>query len=241
MGGLPRADIDFASPVPGHLNGDVGRPAEAIQAETLAGPDAAELERPVADDAGTEQRGRFLISKDLRDAIGERFGDHRILRIPAVHVEPRELRRLAQVFASAPAEPTLPAHPSEPCHADPIPLGDQRHSGADRIHSAHHLMSRHDRKPHGLQFALHDMQISPADAAGLHPYPHFPGAGLRHRPLLQGQRSLLHRPAPRQDHGSHITLRLSALRRAGRSCPLRRPHPGRDHRGFRIGLRDSPS
>ena len=118
-------------------------------------------------------------------AIGERFGDHRILRIPAVHVEPRELRRLAQVFASAPAEPTLPAHPSEPCHANPIPFGDQRHSGADRIHSAHHLMSRHDRKPHGLQFALHDMQISPADAAGLHPYPHLPDAGLRHRPLLQ--------------------------------------------------------
>ena len=49
-------DVDLAAPVTRHLDGDVGRTPEAVEAQPLAGLDLTQPQCPVADDPGAEKR-----------------------------------------------------------------------------------------------------------------------------------------------------------------------------------------
>ena len=109
-----------------------------------------------------------------------------------------ELRRVAQILAPAGAIAAMAAGVAEPGRADPR-ANSQRHAGADRLDSADDLVSRHDRRLGVRQFAVDDMQIGAADAAGLDPQPRFarPRLGLGallHDELLAG---------PPQHHRAH--------------------------------------
>jgi hypothetical protein len=49
-----RTDIDLTAPMACDLDGDVCRCAEAIEPKALAWLDAAETQRPIADNTGTQ-------------------------------------------------------------------------------------------------------------------------------------------------------------------------------------------
>ena len=55
---------------------------------------------------------------------------------------------------------------TEPGDADPLTQARHRHPGADLLDDAHDLVPRHDRQADVRQFAVDDMQIGAADAAG---------------------------------------------------------------------------
>ena len=61
-----REDADLAAPVAGDLDREVGRRPEAEEAEAAARLDAAEPQRPVADDAGAQERRRLDVARCRR-------------------------------------------------------------------------------------------------------------------------------------------------------------------------------
>src|SRR6185436_17577961 len=93
------------------------RGAEAEQAEALGVP--AHPQRPVADQAGTEQRRRLprIRVRVERERVAG-VGPHQ-LGIAAVARVAVELGPLAEVLASRQALAALAASPAQPGHTDP--------------------------------------------------------------------------------------------------------------------------
>ncbi len=68
-----------------------------------------------------------------------------------------------------------------------------------RRHLAHDFMTDDQWKLRIGQFAVHDMQIGPADSAGMNLELHLTGPGLRHRAIPEDKRM----PGAVQDHRTH--------------------------------------
>jgi hypothetical protein len=91
----PGEGVDAPAEVPGDLGDDVGRRAEAVEADALGL--AREDEGPPADEARAEERGGVGIVEARRDREGVgRLGDG-VLRVPAVDRVPGEERPVAEV------------------------------------------------------------------------------------------------------------------------------------------------
>ena len=97
-GGRPREDVDAGAEVPRHLQGEVSRSPEPPQPEAATlgnpGPD----ERPVADDARTQQRGGMKIVEPVGQRIRVGLGRDGQLGEATVRVPAGEARVLAQVL-----------------------------------------------------------------------------------------------------------------------------------------------
>jgi hypothetical protein len=102
-------DIHLTAPMPGHLEGHVGRAPKSVKAQPLAGLDLAQPEGSIADDTGAEQRSCFLVRKDLWDGIGELFASHHVLGIAPIHVIAGEFRIRAEIFPALSTELTSSA------------------------------------------------------------------------------------------------------------------------------------
>ncbi len=86
----------------------------------------------------------------------------------AIDVLAREARLVAQVLLTALAVLTSSAGRIEPGHTYPVPQGKARHPRAQGIHPADDLMARYHRQLGQGDFALHQVQVGVAHAAGLH-------------------------------------------------------------------------
>ena len=58
-------DVDLAAPMTRHLDGDMGRAPEAVEAQPLAELDITQPQRPVADDPGAEKRRGLHVGEAL--------------------------------------------------------------------------------------------------------------------------------------------------------------------------------
>ena len=88
------------------------------------------------------------------------------------------------------------------------------HAIAGRVDAADNLVSRHDRQFRIGQFAVDDMQIGAADAAGLDPNANLARTRRRVGPLLHLEPLM----RPVEDHGAHV----GAPFKRGRAGSLRR-------------------
>ena len=87
----------------------------------------------------------------------------------------------------------------KPWHPDPLPDPQAMHVAAHLLDPADNLVARHQRKMPLWQFAVDDVQVRAADAAGLDPQPDLVPAGL-----WQGKFRKLKRLTGRpEDHGAH--------------------------------------
>src|SRR5262249_42526089 len=121
------------------------------------------------------------------------------LRVAAVEVVTGEPRALAQVLAAAPAEDALAAGPPEPGDSDAVADGDARDAAGDRVDGADALVAEDERQLRVREVAGHDVQIGPADAAGVDAEPDLPRRRVGVGELREAQR----RPHPIEDHRSH--------------------------------------
>ena len=144
---LPRQDVDRAAPAPRHLQRDVRRGAEAVEAEAAPARHPAAEERAVADDTRAEEGRGFRIVEGRGDR------GHRPPRpvdpsgIAAV-VGPARVRCLAaEVLAGGDAEAAAPARRAKPGDADAIADLEPARAGAARVHASHDLVTRNDGQP----------------------------------------------------------------------------------------------
>ena len=109
-----------------------------------------------------------------------------------------EQRRVAKVLARVEAIGAVAAGMAEPGHAD-ARAELQTDAVAGRLDPADDLVAGDDRQLRVRQFAVDDMQIGAADAAGLDPHADLPRARLGFGPLLHRE-PLVDSP---QNHGAH--------------------------------------
>ena len=88
---------------------------------------------------------------------------------------------------------------AEPSDADARRRGLQADAFADRLDPADDLVPGDDRQLRVGQFAVDDVQVGAADAAGLDPHADLASARLGRRPLLDRQPFA----GPTQNHGAH--------------------------------------
>jgi hypothetical protein len=78
---------------------------------------------------------------------------------------------------------------TEPGNADALIDCERARALADRIDAADDFVARHERQLGLRQVAVDDVQIGPADGAGLDAQPYFALCRHGHRPLLKPKRS----------------------------------------------------
>ncbi len=181
-----------------NLRKNVRRRAETVEAKPLRV--AGEAQCAIADKAGAQKRCGVRIVVTLRHTQTEPPVGHQVFRIAAVQVVAGEARLVAEVFAVAAAIPTFATGPAEPRHAETFAGFEFGHAGAERRHTAHHLVPRYHRQLAAGELSVMNVQVSAAHAAGGHLEQHFPGSGFRHGYLPRRERSA----ATFQHHGHHV-------------------------------------
>jgi hypothetical protein len=91
---------------------------------------------------------------------------------------------------------------AEPGCADADPKRE-RDPFARSLDATYDLMPRNDGQLGVGQLAVDDVQVGAADAAGMHAYQHFSGAGLGLRRVGEYQRIALHRGRRFENTGFH--------------------------------------
>ena len=188
---------DAPALVRGDLADDVGRGAEAVEAEPLRV--AAEPQRPVADQPGAQQRRRLEVRVALRDREAVALVGDRQLRVAAVELVAGEAGPLAEVLAAGAAVAALAAGPAEPRDPDPLPGLEALRPLPRPLDGADDLVAGDERQLRLGQVAVDDVEVGAADAAGVHPHQHLPRPGLGVGQLRLAQRlalSSLERPSP---------------------------------------------
>src|SRR5207253_2271838 len=108
-------------------------------------------------------------------------------------------RALAEVLAAGPAIAAGAVRPPEPRDADAIALGEARRALPALDHAADHLVAGHERELRAVELAVDDVQIRPADAAGVDPHEHLARAGGGIGELRRAER----RAGSLEHHGAH--------------------------------------
>ena len=175
------------------------------------GGTAGAAQRPVADDAGAQQRGGLLVGEPLGQAVGEPLVDEAGVGVAAVGVPAGELRGGAQVLVAPPAVPAGAVGAAQPGDADPLA---RRRTASRRGRRASTAPTTSwpgvTRGPAGRQVALRQVQVGAADPAAGHPHPHLPRPGLGQRPLDPAQRPGADRPRAARPPTPAPRCRLSA-------------------------------
>jgi hypothetical protein len=162
-------------------------------------------QRPVADDAGAQQRRRLLVGERVGEPVGVLLPDQEVLRVPAILVPAGEARAHAEVLGPPHAEPAGHVGGAEPRHADAVLQAEAARAGTERVDPADHLMARHDRRMLRRQVALGKVQVGAADSADRHADTHLSRPRLGDRTFDQRQRVTRDRAGPLDHPGSHVT------------------------------------
>src|SRR5262249_11405661 len=111
-------------------------------------------------------------------------------------------RTVAEVLHPVTAKPAFAASVSEPRNSNAIANPVCRRTGACKVDAADNLMTGDDGISDIRQFAIDNMEVGSADAAGADRNADLSVAGCRVGSLLPLQR----RPGSRQHHRSHLRL-----------------------------------
>ena len=184
---LAREGVHLAAPVQRDLDRQVRGGAEPEEAQAPPGTDLREPQRPIPDDPGAQKRSGLPRRESVRKAVDPLRPRGRARGVSAVTVPAREGRPFAQVLPSRHAEATFPAGRGDPAHADEIAGLEILRVLSHARDAARRLVARHDRQARG-DLPFDDVQVRPADAAGLDVDQHLAGQrfGLPHVPQLQG-------------------------------------------------------
>src|SRR6266508_242375 len=163
---LPREDEDLASPVESGLTCQVRRSSEPEEAQPAARLDTGKTQRPIPDDPRAKERRALQRGEACRQTVDPLGARHNYLGVAAVPVAPSEGRLLAEVLAPRAAEAADPAGRSHPAHADGIPRRESPDSRSQSDNLPRGLMPGNDGQA-SRNLALQDVQVRPADAAGL--------------------------------------------------------------------------
>ena len=128
------------------LRHDVRGRAEPVDPEPAARRQLGPLQRAVADDAGAQQRSRLAVAERRGQPVGERLGDHGVLRVAAVGVPAGEPGLPAQVLPAAAAPPAAAAGAAQPRDADPVAEREPGRARAADVDRADDLVAGHGRR-----------------------------------------------------------------------------------------------
>ena len=189
---------NFASFKNCDLRDDVGSGAEPVKAETFR--IAAFAQSAKSDQARTQQRR----SRDIIELIGKMKTEAGVsdgeFRVTAVDGITGKTRARAKIFATGAAKFALAAGPAQPGNADAIPLAKCFYRAANLLDAANNFMPGNERQFWFRQFAIDDMEIGPANAAGGNTHQQLSGIRL----LQLGNIAQLQRLRGRiQNHRSH--------------------------------------
>lgn len=119
--------------------------------------DPGQLERAIADDASTQQRGRGFIGEaagDGEDIVGT--SRHRLCK-PAITIPSGELCLFTQILETRSAAVTATTCGAHPTHTYPRPNCPVVDTGAKRPDSAHNLMTGDNWQPTGHYVTFDDL------------------------------------------------------------------------------------
>ncbi len=160
-----------------HLADDVGRGAEAVEADPLRV--AAEPQRPVADQPRAQQRRRLEVGVALGDREAVALVGDRLLRVAAIELIAGEAGPLAEVLAARAAVAALAVGPSQPRDPDPLPGGEALGPLPRPLDGADYLVSDDQGQLRVAQIAVDHVEVGATDAAGAHCDQDLAGPGLR--------------------------------------------------------------
>jgi hypothetical protein len=190
----------------GHLDRDVGRRAEAVEAQSfgVAGQD----QRAVADEARAEEGSGGKVGIALGDGKAEALAGDRVLGEAAIAVVAGETSPITEVLAPGAAGAAVATCPAEPGHAHSAADGEARHAGTIRHHRSHDLVAEDEGQLGVGQLAVDDVKVRAAHAAGRDAQQDLARPGLGKGTLLQPQRA----GRRLQDHGAHELILASPCR-----------------------------
>src|SRR5438067_6918691 len=188
--------------------------AESVQPEARAV--ASHSVRAKPDESRARKRRRFGIAVALGQLERESSISDGVFGVPAVDVVAGKPRGGAKILAAGRAVRAHAARVRQPRNADAIADRHMLDAVAELLDGSDDLMSKNDRQVRAAQFAIDDVQVCAADAAGAHAYHHF--AGQSDWNFTLGRLELARR-LTRQCHGFHGNRpsAFSTSRRARRS------------------------
>ncbi len=190
----------------GKLEDKVGRGSKAKKPEMFAGPDTAQMIRPVADYAGAEERSRIFIGEDRWNSVGIIFLNDSVFRVSAVGVIAGKLSMLTEIFQAAAAVVTGAIGRVKPRDSYPVSLLPFLHTSTDCVHYSNDLMAWNERQPGQGKFPFDNMQIGVADSADADAHTYFAGTKQRGGYIFEAERSLIGERGFMQHHGAHKVI-----------------------------------
>ena len=154
MDGGASKHINITTLVPGELENDMRRGSETVKAQAFAGPDIAQPQRSIADDASAEQGRGFDVRKLIWQPVRKGFGNEGGLGISSVCVIARKTGLLAEVLEAPATVQADAAGRVEPRNPDTITLVELPDARTHGFHHAHDLVSGDKRKLGQRQVAL---------------------------------------------------------------------------------------
>jgi hypothetical protein len=144
------------------LGSEMRASAKTVNAECATRSYLTGQERPIADDAGAQQRRRGDLVEPIGQPVAEPFVDTAVIGVSAVEVPTGEAGRFAQVLLASAAEPTAAVRTGEPRDADMITNSEAGAVLAYFVDNANDLVTwHHARAPRG-QIALSEVKICSA-------------------------------------------------------------------------------
>ena len=189
--------------------------AKPGQPQTLPIPQPGELEGPVPDCPGTEQRCRLQVREILRDRVGIVFGNHHELGIATIHVTTRGAKLFTYIFI------TISRRRKDPADSDTVTFMVLSSVLSESRHSTDHLMSRDHRQLWRLNPTLNLIEFRVADTAGRHLDENLTLTGLGLGQLDQFKWSTIpvNGSEPLQHHRLHSLNLFPLFRKASKPSP----------------------
>ena len=148
------------------MHQDMGGGAEAVHADAPAV--AQQPVGAVADQAGTEQRGGLYVVETFRDRKTVVGIGAQVLGKAAVHLVAGVTSLVAEVLAPTLAVIAVAATAAQPGYTHPVAAVKARYIAPQFFNNTHDLVSGNERQCRLGQLAIHHVEVSAADAAGLH-------------------------------------------------------------------------
>ncbi len=146
------------------LRDDVRRGSEAVNPESLRVARFAQAS--ISDQTRAEERGGGHIFEVVWNRKTETRVCHGVFRVTAVNRVAGEAGAFTKIFAVRQAESAFAASPAEPWYPNPLADLKAAHLRADLLDPADDFVAENEWQLRLWQFAVEDMEISPADRAG---------------------------------------------------------------------------
>ena len=177
----PGERIDLSTLMNSDLRDNVGRASEAVYPKVSGLLDrTGHHQRTVTNQARAQKGSRLhvavrLVQRKTKGCLG-----HCEFSVTAVDRVTGEPGMVTEVFPICLGNTgTMTAGPTEPGNPDARPHSEMLNLGAAFHNFSDNFMPRNERKFWVRQFAVHDMEVGPANSAGQYPHEHLPCARRR--------------------------------------------------------------